>query len=400
MTFEDNIRCLATRQNLQRKKELLRHSKMSIIAEMLGIPPPSSPIRKRNLTPPPVPAAEVTRPVDIPKSDTNQTPLKFSPEQSPKYMHKIATKLFKTSPTVEDPASETYELGMVDSNGLPVSSRVPSPHALYVPNTEKVLLSLGNDPFESKVRIIPQKPTLKGKELTCGDEVDMGGMNRLIGEEANNEEGGTQQKNEVSVGIKKEYSEKEEEKVEQLETKAQVQVIPPTGPPDITSSSSAENELNSKPHDNTPTDSSDGALNVVSDKLVTDNEKQATAALNGDVRGMEETDVKDMATFKYKQVTNDAENAVTVKQSKKESVNEQSEVLEEHEGLTNVKEEKEALIEAEEILDNQFEKNRAEHQAVIISEMHSPDIGEQSRSEDEPSLVLVNDISERISTFD
>ena len=39
--FIDHIRCLATKQNLIRHKESLRHTKMALIANMLGLPPPS-----------------------------------------------------------------------------------------------------------------------------------------------------------------------------------------------------------------------------------------------------------------------------------------------------------------------------------------------------------------------
>ncbi len=188
ITFEDNIRCLATRQNLQRRKDGLRHNKMSIVAEMLRIPPPSSPLRKRD-NDPPVTVAEVTEPIDISTNTVNQQHT-TSVGPSP---HTFATEMLKDTTTeIAKPRHfESFELGLVDSNGIPVSTRVPSPHAYYVSKNDHVILSLGNDPFESKVKILPPKKityqtTEISQEGTDYDNSVEGGMSETGDDEDNN----------------------------------------------------------------------------------------------------------------------------------------------------------------------------------------------------------------------
>ncbi len=128
---------------MQRRKDGLRHKKMSIVAEMLRIPPPSSPLRKHD-NDPPVTVAEVTEPIDISTNTVNQQHT-TSVGPSP---HTFATEIIKDTTTeIAKPRHfESFELGLVDSNGIPVSTRVPSPHAYYVSKNDQVMLSLGHDP--------------------------------------------------------------------------------------------------------------------------------------------------------------------------------------------------------------------------------------------------------------
>ncbi len=166
VTFEDNIRCLATRQNLQRRKDALRHRKMSIVAEMLGIPPPSSPVRKRDAVTP-VSVKEVTEPVSV------LTPpiQRHTPAQSP---HKHATSMLKGSSEVESSPceDESYELGSVDKHGIPVSTLTPSPRAYYDTSKDEVMLSFGNDSLQSDVILLPPKNLFDETQIRLFSETD------------------------------------------------------------------------------------------------------------------------------------------------------------------------------------------------------------------------------------
>ena len=62
--FIDHIRCLATKQNLIRHKESLRHTKMALIANMLVLPPPSDLAPLNSRSPCPVILAPPTESID------------------------------------------------------------------------------------------------------------------------------------------------------------------------------------------------------------------------------------------------------------------------------------------------------------------------------------------------
>ena len=173
VTFEDNIRCLATRQNLQRKKDALRHKKMSIVAEMLGIPPPSSPVRKRDAITP-VSIKEVTESVSVLTPPIQQHTISQSP-------HKHATSMLKGSSPVESSPceSESYELGSVDKKDIPVATCTPSPRAYYDTSKDEVMLSFGNDSLQSDVILLPPKSLFDETQIRqfseTDDDVEMNG---------------------------------------------------------------------------------------------------------------------------------------------------------------------------------------------------------------------------------
>ncbi|XP_003387669.2 PREDICTED: uncharacterized protein LOC100637467 [Amphimedon queenslandica] len=161
--FDDHIRCLATRQSLQRRKDTLRHSKMVIIASLLGEPPPSSPHRKRgdSLTSP------LPKVGTLPFNDTTSSPGPLLPSASPStHQHSLANQTLNTSSLTSDATDGAavghYELEKLDSSktkgaktGREEENRTPSPHVRYVHKTDTITLSFGETVTDSPVTILP-----------------------------------------------------------------------------------------------------------------------------------------------------------------------------------------------------------------------------------------------------
>ena len=131
--FIDHIRCLATKQNLIRHKESLRHTKMVLIANILGLPPPSDlaplnsprpvilapPTDSIDSSPAPQPTATSSRATSV---STASLP------SSPSTAHTIASQTLKTNPTASDTTaqSEDIELNSIGGNST-VSTGSPLP---------------------------------------------------------------------------------------------------------------------------------------------------------------------------------------------------------------------------------------------------------------------------------
>ena len=173
---------------------------MTIIAELLGIPPPASPIRKRGS---PITSPSLPSNLSISSSENPiGTQQSLSPS-SVRSVHMMAIDTFRTSPVLDKVEQEIYELNPINTQtGLPFL-RTPSPQVLYVHNSEKVLLCLNGETFDSPVMILPPLEQEEFEDKDTDEEIEW--------KEVKEEE--VEEKKEVEE-VKENEEEGEEEEVE------------------------------------------------------------------------------------------------------------------------------------------------------------------------------------------
>lgn len=215
ITFEDHIRCIATKQNLQKRKEQLRHTKMTIIAELLGIPPPASPIRKRGS---PITSPSLPSNLTISSSENpigTQQSLSPSSTQS---VHMMAIDTFRTSPVPDKVEQEIYELNPINTQTGPPFLRTPSPQVLYVHNSEKVLLSLNGETFDSPVMILPPLEQEEFKDRDSDEEIE---RKEVKEEEVEEKKEDVEEKKELEEVEEKEEEVEEKKELEEVDKKVE-----------------------------------------------------------------------------------------------------------------------------------------------------------------------------------
>ena len=187
---------------------------MTIIAELLGIPPPASPIRKRGS-----PISSPSLPSNLIIS-SSENPIGTEQSLSPssvRSVHVMAIDTFRTSPVPDKVEHEVYELNRINT------LRTPSPQVLYVHNSEKVLLSLNGETFDSPVMILPP---LEQEEFEDRDGDKESERKEVKEEEVREKEEEVKEKKKVEEVEKKEErveakEEVEEKEVEEVEEKVE-----------------------------------------------------------------------------------------------------------------------------------------------------------------------------------
>ena len=149
IVFEDHIRCLATRQSIQKHKEQLRHDKMACIAKLLNVniaqfinqlsvsASPSSPL------------------LEVSATDSLQQVATGSSASSPRLIHSIANQtLVEVSKTTgERRASEVYEMDVLDEpkqslsavSGKTLTSSRSSDSVRYSPVLQQINIPSSGD---------------------------------------------------------------------------------------------------------------------------------------------------------------------------------------------------------------------------------------------------------------
>ena len=219
--FSDHIRSLATKQNLIRHKEMLRQNKMSLIAEMLGIPssqPLSAPFHSPRpvILPHPYEQNDRNTPTSEPSSDQvtlsppPPEPTRGSPSSSslhsPSIAHTLASQTLKTNPDTDDPAGQPVDIelnrltnkGEHDTSDGSSDSHSPLPTVHYVPGEEHVSLEIPVSQVivDSPVRLLPPlgdsnvtAPHLEFDESVLATPVhDESASSKSLGQHEQNEE--------------------------------------------------------------------------------------------------------------------------------------------------------------------------------------------------------------------
>ena len=149
IVFEDHIRCLATKQSIQKHKEQLRHDKMACIAKLLSV---NIAQFFNQLS---VSASPSSPHVEVSATDSLQQVATGSSTSSPRLIHSIANQtLVEVSDTTgERRASEVYEMDILDEpkqslsvvNGKTLTSSRSSDSVRYSPVLQQISIPSSGD---------------------------------------------------------------------------------------------------------------------------------------------------------------------------------------------------------------------------------------------------------------